>query len=85
MAIVTNPSQTYKPIFIVRCPDNFTDDHMYDVHKHFYREHTLMEQYNVIIIKDKNRGGDLKFECYGSVYEEKDFLQLKQDILTRLK
>ena len=85
MSVVTNPFQTYKPIFIVRCPDNFTDDNMHDVHRHFYRENALMEQYNVIIIKDKNRGGDLKFECYGSVYEEKEFLELKQDILKRLK
>lgn len=85
MAVAINPTQTYKPIFIVRCPNDTTDEQMYEVHKMFDREHIIQQQYNVLIVKDKNRVGDIKFECYGSVFEEKDFLELKQDILKRLK
>jgi hypothetical protein len=85
--LVNKSIQSHKPIFIVRCPNNFDDDGMYEVHKHFYGRISdeFKDQYNIIVIKDANRAGDIKFECYGSVYEDKDFLQLKQEILSKLK
>jgi hypothetical protein len=79
--------QMHKPIFIVRCPNNFDHEEMNEVHKHFYGRigDELKDQYNVIVVRDGNRAGDIKFECYGSVYEEKEFLELKQQILSKLK
>ena len=92
IAATNNPSlytqwQQHKPIFIVRCPNNFGHEEMNEIHKHFYGSITdqLKDQYNIIVVRDRNRAGDMKFECYGSVYEEKEFLELKQQILSKLK
>lgn len=78
--------QTHKPIFIVRCPNNFEHEEMNEIHKHYHRiAEELKDQYNVIVVRDRNRAGDIKFECYGSVYEEKEFLELKQQLLSKIK
>ena len=62
-------------------------EEMNEIHKHFYGSITdqLKDQYNIIVVRDRNRAGDMKFECYGSAYEEKEFLELKQQILSKLK